>query len=453
MTKPVKYSERQPLGLLWLRRLLELLVTPFRGSAPGATNVEYMVVTGFVALFAIFAFNRFGSTLHRAYQSEARHVRGEGVPGASSILDDLGGLTDPDGLCDIDTGICLPGSGMCFAAGTLVATETGQRPIENIEPGERVWATNVETGETALRQVRTTFIRKRAEVIDLDVRASFASGERIAVTPGHQFYIEKQGWTRADELDATPLWSSTAGVVATALVDETRFTTVYNLEVEDFHTYYVGESRVLVHNQTATPNQRNCQGNPGGPGTTTPFPNGRQNTGPLQCGEGGAYSDLPRSSTHQRDHVPSGAALKKRMETLIFGGPLTSAQEQAMEDDSAAFRKLIRAVENSGLTLAIPNDVHRQHSRTYGGRNQYPQQVADSNDLAAAARADIARVQAGLAALSPDCLAEYNASAAQILNMTQADYDARLNAAFQTLSPAERAEVADAYRRIVLGEP
>jgi Flp pilus assembly pilin Flp len=453
MTKPVKYSERQPIGLVWLRRLLELLVTPFRGSAPGATNVEYVVVTGFVALFAIFAFNRFGSTLHRAYQAEARHVRGEGVPGASSILDDLGGLTDPDGLCDIDTGVCRPGSGMCFAAGTLVATETGQRPIERIEPGERVWATNVETGETALRQVRTTFIRKRAEVIDLDVRAGFASGERILVTPGHQFYIEKQGWTRADELDATPLWSSTAGVVATALVDETRFTTVYNLEVEDFHTYYVGEARVLVHNQTATPSQRNCQGNPAGPGTTTPFPNGRQNTGPLQCGEGGAYSNLPRRPGYQRDHVPSGGALKKRIEQLTWGHPLTSQQEQAMEKASPAFKKLMKAVENTGLTIAIPREVHEQHSRTFGGRNQWDQQVADSEDLAAAARADIARVQAGLAAMRPECLAAYNASAAQILNQTQADYEARLTAARDSLTPEEREEMQDAYESIVGGPP
>jgi hypothetical protein len=28
----------------------------------------------------------------------------------------------------------------CFAPGTLVATETGQRPIETIQQGERVWA-------------------------------------------------------------------------------------------------------------------------------------------------------------------------------------------------------------------------------------------------------------------------------------------------------------------------
>jgi hypothetical protein len=451
MTKPVKYSERQPIGLVWLRRLVELLVAPFRGSAPGATNVEYVVVTGFVALFAIFAFNRFGSTLHRAYQSEARHVRGEGVPGASTILDDLGGLTDPDGLCDIETGVCLPGSGMCFAAGTLVATETGQRPIESIEPGERVWSTDVETGQTALRQVMRTFVRKRADVIEVDVRAAHAFGERIAVTPGHQFYIEEQGWTRADELDATPLWSSTAGAVATAFVGETRSTTVYNLEVEEFHTYYVGESRVLVHNQTATPNQRNCQGNPGGPGTTPPIPPGRQNTGPLQCGEGGAYTSLPSSSTHQRDHVPSGGALRRRTEMLLWRTPLTTAQATAMKDDSKAFRKLMRLVENTGLTIAIPNEVHADYSRTYKGRNTYAQQKADAADLAAAARQDIARIQAGLAALSPECLAAYNASAAPILNMTQADYDARLNAAIQALSPEEREEIDDAYERIVGG--
>jgi Flp pilus assembly pilin Flp len=448
MTKPEKRSETVPVGLVWLRRLVQLLVAPFRGSAPGASSVEYMVITGSIALFAIFAFNRFGNTLNRAYQEEARHIRGEGVPGASSILDQIGGLTDPEGECDLELGICLPGSGMCFEAGTLVATEAGQRPIERIEPGDRVWSTNVDTGETALRRVVRTFVTRHAEVIEVDVRTRGPFGERIAVTPGHQFYIDKQGWTRADELDATPLWSSTTGVVATAFSDEKRVTTVYNFEVEEFHTYYVGESSVLVHNQTAAPNQRNCQGNPGGPGTTTPIPPGRKNTGPLECGEGASYGDLPSSSTYDRDHVPSGAALKKRMETLLLGTPLTSKQEKALANASPAFKKLLATVEATGLTIAIPREVHRKYSRTYGGRNQYDQQKDDAADLAAAAKKDIAAVQAGLAALSPECLEAYNESAAPILNMTQADYDQRLNDAIDMLTPEEQAEIGKLFRQL-----
>jgi hypothetical protein len=435
MTKPLDQSGSRTI-LARLRRALALLISPFRGAAPGATLVEYMLVTGFVALVAILGFNRFGKTLHASYEVESEHIRGEGVPRVRNLLGDLGGL--PDGFCVIGEPGCKPGSGMCFGAGTPVATENGNRPIESIVTGERVWATNVETGETALKSVITTFIRRRVEVIDLEVSAGSFFGERISVTPGHEFYAGERGWLRAAELTATPLWASIPGAVATAVTDAPRLTTVYNLEVEDFHTYYVGAARALVHNQ-------NCQGAPVVP---------PRQPGPLKCGEGGAYGSLPSSSTHQRDHVPSGGALKKRAQMLLFKGTsLTGSEQTALQKASPAFRRLMNAVENQGLTIAIPNKVHTDSSLTFGGRNQLPVQRADAQDLQGAAQRDIAALQAALAN-SPrqsdrDCLAAYTASAQQILNMTQADYDARLNALINALTPEERKEIEDALEDIL----
>lgn len=428
-------SRRGPrtfLGSARLRRVLEFIVHPFRGSASGQSMTEYMVVLGFVSLFAILGFNRFGRTLHLAYQSEAAHIRGEGVPGAYSILDDLGGLTDPDDLCDLFSGVCRPCAGMCFGAGTLVATEEGNRPIEEIRPGDLVWSTNEKTGEKALRPVLTTFINKDAEVLDLELRYSPALTERIEVTPAHRFWVPNNGWTRADQLSEVALASDTASVIATASKPR-GLTTTYNLEVEEFHTYHVGEAGVLVHNQNTTP----CPRNPGGGDAGTPGP--RPDDGVLDCGEAGAYNELPSSSTQQRDHVPSAGALRKRTEMLLLGVPLTSAEERALRRASPAFRRLLNRVENEGLTIAIPNDVHRNNSETYGGRNTYNRQVRDANDLAAAARSNIAAVQAALA--GTDCAGAYAASAQEILNMTQADYDRRLNDAINDLTPEERAEI------------
>ena len=436
----------------FLQRALERLLFPFRGSAPGATVVEYMVVTGFVALFAILAFNRFGRTLHTAYQEEARHVRGEGVPGATNILDDLGGLTDPDGLCNIFTGVCAPGSGMCFVAGTPVATEHGNRPIESLEPGERVWATNVETGEVALKRVVTTFIRQSAEVMTLELARAPGLGEHIEVTPGHHFYVAEEGWARADQLDGAPLLSHVDAVTASPASSIGRVTTVYNIEVEDFHTYHVGESGVLVHNQTTTPNQRNCQGNPGGPGTGTGGtgggPPGDDDDDGVECGDSGPYSTVPSSSDLERDHVPSGGALRKRTEMLLLGAPLTARQEQALSDASPAFRRLLARVNREGLTIAIPNDIHAQ-TETFRGRNRHRRQVDDANDLAAAARSNIAVVQAAL--VGHECAEAYAAAAEEILSLTQADYDARLNNAINALTPEERAAIQAEYRRILRG--
>jgi len=437
--RPARRGTHTLLGSTRLHGLLQRIIHPFRGSAPGATLVEYMVVLGFVSLFAILAFNRFGRTLHVAYQAEAQHIRGEGVPGAYSILDDLGGLTDPDGLCDIVTGVCRPCAGMCFGAGTLVATEDGKRPIEEIRPGDRVWSTNEKTGETALRPVVTTFVNHDAQVLDLELRRGPALAERIEVTPAHRFWVPNHGWSRADHLDQVPLWSdsdSAASVIATASSPKGLTTTVYNLEVEEFHTYHVGEAGVLVHNQNTTP----CPRNPGADGGA---PGPQPDDGVLDCGEVGAYGELPSSSTQQRDHVPSGGALRKRTEMLLFDAPLTSQQEQALKAASPAFRRLLNRVESEGLTIAIPNDIHRTNSETYGGRNTYTRQVRDANDLAAAARSNISAIQAALA--GTDCAEAYNAAAEQILGMTQADYDRRLQNAIDSLTPEEREQIAAAY--------
>jgi hypothetical protein len=406
--------------------------------------VEYMVVLGFVSLFAILAFNRFGRTLHLAYQTEAKHVKGQGVPGSFNILDDLGGLTDPDDLCDLATGICRPCSGLCFGAGTLVATEEGNRPIEELLIGDLVWSTNEKTGETALRPVISTFVNREAEVLDLALHRGPVLAERIEVTPAHRFWVPQHGWSRADRLAQAPLWSHAerlaqvslwseeATILASASSPKKALTTVYNIEVEEFHTYYVGESGVLVHNQNSTP----CPRNPGADGGT---PGPRPNDGELDCGEVGAYGELPSSSTQQRDHVPSGGALRKRTEMLLLGVPLTGAEERALRSASPAFRRLLNRVESEGITIAIPNDVHRRNSETYGGRNTFDRQVRDANDLAAAARSNIAAVQSALS--GSDCAGAYAAAAEEVLGMTQADYDRRLQNAIDALTPEERAEI------------
>ncbi len=49
--------------------------------------------------------------------------------------------------------------GSCFVAGTPVWTLTGPRPIESIQPGDRVLAQDPQTGELAFKMVQQTTIR------------------------------------------------------------------------------------------------------------------------------------------------------------------------------------------------------------------------------------------------------------------------------------------------------
>lgn len=146
-----------------------------------------------------------------------------------------------------------PESGNCFVAGTLVAAENGYIPIEEVEPGDYVWAWDEETGDVALKQVVETYINETEELVHLSV-----NGEEITCTPGHPFYSPVKGWTEAVHLRAGDILVLVNGeyVVVEWVQHELleRPVKVYNFQVADYHTYYVSDSCVLVHNTCPNPN-------------------------------------------------------------------------------------------------------------------------------------------------------------------------------------------------------
>ena len=139
----------------------------------------------------------------------------------------------------------------CFVAGTPVETEDGQKPIEEIEAGDQVLSTDYETGETAYKTVLETYENETTELIHVHV-----NGEVIKATPSHPFYVAKFGWTKAADLRAGDILVLSNGeyVVVEAVQHEILESPikVYNFEVQDYHTYYVGENSVLVHNLCET---------------------------------------------------------------------------------------------------------------------------------------------------------------------------------------------------------
>ncbi|HMV22554.1 MAG TPA: polymorphic toxin-type HINT domain-containing protein, partial [Rhodocyclaceae bacterium] len=233
--------------------------------------------------------------------------------------------------------------GGCFIAGTLVHTDQGLVPIEQIKVGDRVLSQPEETGERAYKRVVNTFAfdDKAVWVVKYSIGPHDGSKPNQMVfhlyaTDNHPFWVDGKGWIAAKCLKKydqmrlasgepaqveqvwpvvrTPVeglgWVSSdmlnswdgieqqghivdfrggcslwkyqmfrkeellegvphydgmfyndpdAPFLGEALYDiyvsdDPLFKTrVYNLEVEDFHTYYVGELGVWVHN-------RNCVG-------------------------------------------------------------------------------------------------------------------------------------------------------------------------------------------------
>jgi len=135
----------------------------------------------------------------------------------------------------------------CFTGETLVATENGQKRIDEIQVGDKVWAYNVETGETELKTVTKVYVHAVDEILHL----STTEGD-IDTTTNHPFYVLGKGWVAAGDLvsgdEVYNLDGTTAAILGSWIEKLDTPILVYNLEVEDFHSYFVGDASILVHN-------------------------------------------------------------------------------------------------------------------------------------------------------------------------------------------------------------
>ena len=139
------------------------------------------------------------------------------------------------------------GTSYCFVAGTLVTTEDGFKTIEEIEVGDKVLSEDETTGEVAVKTVTETYVNETDELVHIGV-----NGETISATPTHPFYVDKLGWTLARSLRAGDVLVLSNGELVTVEWVQHEILEspikVYNFEVEDFHTYFVGENGIFVHN-------------------------------------------------------------------------------------------------------------------------------------------------------------------------------------------------------------
>jgi hypothetical protein len=138
------------------------------------------------------------------------------------------------------------GYGMsCFAKGTTVWTKTGQRPIETLELGDLVLAQNIESGELNFKPVVARTVRPPSEIVTISVEH-----EEVRTTLGHPFWVAGTGWRMAKELEDGAILHGVTGAPRVSSVEKAEKEEAYNLVVADFNTYFVGESGVLVHDNT-----------------------------------------------------------------------------------------------------------------------------------------------------------------------------------------------------------
>lgn len=132
----------------------------------------------------------------------------------------------------------------CFPAGTPISVKDGFKNVEDIQVGDLVWAYNEETGESDLKPVVDTIQNEVNTTVKITLE-----NEIIESTVEHPFYT-RTGWKDAADLtteDEVKTKNGTWSFIK-KIVFNHQTKKVYNFEVEDWHTYFVGSWKWLVHN-------------------------------------------------------------------------------------------------------------------------------------------------------------------------------------------------------------
>ena len=140
----------------------------------------------------------------------------------------------------------------CFVAGTLINTMTGLVAIEHLRAGDKIIADDPDTFEVGEKTILEAFERQVDKFVHLTI-----NGEKIVTTDNHPFYVQGRGFIEAGSLFVGDKLISADGkdlIVGALEIEQCENpVTVYNFKVEDYHTYFVGENVIYVHNATCTP--------------------------------------------------------------------------------------------------------------------------------------------------------------------------------------------------------
>ena len=136
----------------------------------------------------------------------------------------------------------------CFVAGTTVLTEHGLIKVEELATGDCVVSWDDQVCSRTAYEISAVHRGYSTEFVHISVGAG-----TVTCTPEHPFWVDGREWVKARDLIVGDRLVDAEGVTIVILAIEHEFTCtpvpVYNVTVGGKHTFYVGESLLLVHNK------------------------------------------------------------------------------------------------------------------------------------------------------------------------------------------------------------
>jgi RHS repeat-associated protein len=144
-----------------------------------------------------------------------------------------------------------------FSEDTTVVTTEGDVPISELEVGDTVVAYDETTGETGEYEITDMISHEDPVIVHLTI-----DGELIETTPEHPFYTDDGEWINAGELEVGDLIYSLDGDfgVVESIVVVADPQQMYNLTVDEAHTFFIGEGDWLVHNTNGCYTRQELEG-------------------------------------------------------------------------------------------------------------------------------------------------------------------------------------------------
>lgn len=133
----------------------------------------------------------------------------------------------------------------CFPAGTIVHTNNGLLPIEEVTANDLLWTVNELIGERELKPIKEIHRRTTLTMIVVELQ----NGILFEVTPDHRFLTNGR-WREIKDLKPADELENIVGqaVKIKHIESMSRNAVVYNFSVYDNENYFVTDEGILVHN-------------------------------------------------------------------------------------------------------------------------------------------------------------------------------------------------------------